>query len=58
MKIIETIAKTDFYGGQSTITVYDDGSARLVCRTQQGNVFHDRTYNTLKGAKIALGKMH
>ncbi len=57
MKVVEVIAKTDFYGAQSTITVYNDGSARLVCRTQSGHVYHDRTYNTLKGAKIALGRM-
>lgn len=44
------------YGCTATVTVKPDGSARLVCKCL-GKKFHDKTYTTLRGAKIAWGRM-
>lgn len=59
MKIVDTIQRTDFCDRTKTLTVYDDGSARLVC-THGGHVDFDKTYNTLKNARIAFdgGELH
>lgn len=44
------------YGCTATVTVKNDGTARLVCKCG-GKKFHDKTYATLRGAKIAWGRM-
>jgi hypothetical protein len=44
------------YGCTATVTVKPDGSARLVCK-HLGKTFHDKIYATLRGAKIAWGRM-
>ena len=48
---------TDFYGCTATITVCIDGCANLAVRTDRGSLVHAKTYNTYRGAKIAMGKM-
>lgn len=44
------------YGCTGVITVAQDGTARLVCKCM-GKKFRDKIYNTIRGAKIAWGRM-
>lgn len=44
----------DFYGSTASITEYNDGTALLV--TFAGFKRNSKRYNSVKGAKIALGK--
>ena len=48
---------TDFYGCTYSILQQPDGSYRMAARTPQGNLFHMKTYATVRGVRIALGKL-
>lgn len=47
----------DFHGCEANLSEYRDGSARLVIYNYLGVVFHDKTYNSTRGARIAMGKL-
>lgn len=47
----------DFYGCTYSILQQPDNTYRMAARTVHGNLFHMKTYNTRRGAMIALGKL-
>lgn len=47
----------DPIGQEANITLYDDGSARLVIYSVSGTVSHDKSYRSLRSARIAMGKI-
>lgn len=48
---------TDFYGCTYSILHQPDGTYRMAARTQQGNLFHMKTYSSERGVRIALGRL-
>lgn len=46
----------DFYGCTAKINRQSDGTCKLVIKTSQGKTIKNTTYNSYKGAKIAMGK--
>lgn len=48
----------DFYGCFATVTERRDGTAHLVMKLgNNGKIFHSKTYKSVRGAKIAMGRM-
>lgn len=47
----------DLIGCEACISERRGGAFRLVAYTPYGTVFHDKTYETFRGARIALGKI-
>ena len=48
---------TDFYGCTYSILHQPDNSFRMAARTPHGNLFHMKTYQSVRGVRIALGKL-
>lgn len=46
----------DFYGCTASVMVHRDNTATLTICTGQGNRILRRTYDTVRGAKIAMGQ--
>lgn len=46
----------DFYGCTASIRTHRNGQSDLVIRTGQGGLILRRTYNSERGARIALGQ--
>ena len=47
----------DCYGGVIAITKLRSGKYYLSARTTYGDIYHKGTYETFRGAKIALGRI-
>lgn len=55
--IARTEVYHDFYGCIATIVVSTRGKANLAIRTGVGSLVHAKTYDSYRGAKIAMGRM-
>lgn len=53
--IIRTEKYTDVYGCMATVIVSTDGRANLLVRSDRGAIVHAKTYDSYRGAKIAMG---
>ena len=47
----------DFYGCSASIRLSPSGCAHLIVRDAWGKKIHDKMYVTLRGARIAMGRM-
>ena len=47
----------DFYGCAASIRIEKDGTAHLTVTTPGGHCVHKKSYNSKRGAKIAMGKL-
>ena len=57
MRIKDETFFGDAYGGTASIRKRSNGLYRLICRTDLGIIYHEDTYATYRGARIALGKV-
>lgn len=55
--IARTETYKDFYGCIATVIVSVTGKTNLAVRTDRGSLVHAKTYDTYRGAKIAMGRM-
>jgi len=46
----------DFYGNTASISKTNDSRFRLKVRVSNGQLVHNKVYDTERGAKIALGR--
>lgn len=47
----------DFYGCKAVIQPMGSGQSRLTVRTSMGSLVKTKTYNTTRGARVAMGRM-
>lgn len=47
----------DFYGCHADLCQYRSGRTRLIIRSPQGFIIHEKEYRTWRGAKIAMSKL-
>ena len=47
----------DFYGCAASLRLNEDGKAHLTVTTPGGKLIHKKSYNSKRGARIAMGKL-
>jgi len=56
-EVMKKLLYKDFYDGFATITEHRNGTFGLVVKTLHGKVTLKKDYRSLRGAKIAMGKL-